>query len=527
MTGQPANPVETSSIKSPENSEHETSESTQQQVHRLQQVRIDKLEVWRNQGINPYPYHFEKSHNNLTLQTQYEALENGVETSDVVKVAGRVMAIRNNGMFIDLQDPSGKLQVFCHKESMAETQLEQLKLLDIGDMIGATGTIRRTPRGELSVRATEFVLLSKSLLPLPEKYHGLTDVETRYRQRYLDLIMNPESKDTLVKRSLIIAEIRKLLMNKGFLEVETPMLQTIAGGAAAKPFMTHHNSLDTDMFLRIAPELYLKRLIVGGLAEKIFEMNRNFRNEGISPKHNPEFTMIELYQAYADYNDMMDLVEEIVTSVAQTVLGTLQINFQGVEINLEKPWARKTMIASVEELTGTDFATIATAEEARAAAKALHVHVEPTDSWGKVVEKVFEEKVEPTLIQPTHIIDYPQETSPLAKVHRNDSRLVERFETRVYGWEIANAFSELSDPIDQRARFEAQLVERDHGDDEAHQMDEDYVTALEYGMPPTGGLGIGIDRLIMLLTNSPNIRDIIAFPTLKPLGKAKTPEKQS
>jgi lysyl-tRNA synthetase class 2 len=294
------------------------------------------------------------------------------------------------------------------------------------------------------------------------------------------------------------------------------MLQPIAGGAAAKPFVTFHNALDLQMYLRIAPELYLKRLVVGGIAEKVFEMNRNFRNEGISPKHNPEFTMMELYQAYADYHDMMDLTEDLVSTIAEKVLGSTQVEFQGQMINFAKPWARKTMLEAIQEETGVDFAQFETAEQAQQAAREQRVHVEPKDTWGKVVEKVFEEKIEPKLIQPTHILDYPRETSPLAKAHRNNPRLVERFETRVNGWEIANAFSELSDPLDQRARFEAQLQEREGGDEEAHQMDEDYVTALEYGLPPTGGLGIGIDRLIMLLTNSPNIRDIIAFPTLKP-----------
>jgi lysyl-tRNA synthetase class 2 len=482
----------------------------------IRQGRIDKLAALREQGINPYPYHFEKTHTHQTLQEKYEGLEAGIETEDKVQVAGRIMAIRNNGMFIDLQDPSGKIQVFCHKEHLIESDMPLLKLLDIGDMIGATGTIRRTPRGELSIKTHSLVLLSKSLLPLPEKYHGLTDVETRYRQRYLDLIMNAESRETLKKRCLIIAEIRKFLIERDFLEVETPMLQTIAGGASAKPFITHHNTLDIDMFLRIAPELYLKRLIVGGISEKVFELNRNFRNEGISPRHNPEFTMMELYQAYADYNDMMDLTEELVTHIAQTVLGTLEIQFGEHQISLARPWKRQTMTDAVLEQTGVDFSKINSEEDARQAAHELKVYVEPKDSWGKVLEKVFEEKVEPLLIQPTHIIDYPRETSPLAKVHRDNPRLVERFETRINGWEVANAFSELSDPIDQHDRFTAQITEREKGDDEAHQMDEDYVTALEYGMPPTGGLGIGIDRLIMILTNSPNIRDVIAFPTLKP-----------
>ncbi|HEY9745365.1 MAG TPA: lysine--tRNA ligase [Oculatellaceae cyanobacterium] len=497
------------------------SESTEAQhaseyVAQLRQTRIEKLDAWKQLGQNPYPYHYEKTASHAELQSRYAQLENGAETDDTVSVAGRVMALRNSGMFIDLQDPSGKIQVFCHKENLSAEQMAALKLVDIGDIIGVTGTIRRTPRGELSVKAKDLVILGKALLPLPEKYHGLTDVETRYRQRYLDLIMNPESRETLVKRSQIINEIRKILTEKGFLEVETPMLQTIAGGAAARPFITHHNTLDIDMYLRIAPELFLKRLIVGGISEKVFELNRNFRNEGISPKHNPEFTMIELYQAYADYNDMMDLFEEIVTRIAQEVLGTTRINFQGTEIDLATPWPRKSMVDCVKDETGIDFAAIQTDEEARETARKLNVAVEDYHTWGTVLERVFEEKVEHKLIQPIHITDYPREISPLAKEHRNNPRLVERFETRIYGWEVANAFSELTDPLDQRARFEAQMAQREHGDDEAHQMDEDYITALEYGMPPCGGMGIGIDRLVMLLTDSPNIRDVIAFPTLKP-----------
>lgn len=496
--------------------EHESAQHNSEYAAQMRQARIDKLETWKKLGQNPYPYHYEKTASNAALQAQYAHLENGVETEDVVSVAGRVMALRNSGMFIDLQDPSGKIQVFCHKENLSAEQLEALKLVDIGDVIGAKGAIRRTPRGELSVKTKELVILGKALLPLPEKYHGLTDVETRYRQRYLDLIMNQESRETLVKRSQIVSEIRKILLDKDFLEVETPMLQTIAGGAAAKPFITHHNTLDIDMYLRIAPELFLKRLIVGGISEKVFELNRNFRNEGISPKHNPEFTMVELYQAYADYNDMMDLFEEIVTMIAHKVLGTTKIDFQGTEIDLAGPWPRKSMIECVKEETGVDFATIQTDEEAREAATKLHVAVEDYHTWGTALERIFEEKVEHKLIQPIHITDYPREISPLAKEHRDNPRLVERFETRIYGWEVANAFSELNDPLDQRGRFEGQMAQREHGDDEAHQMDEDYITALEYGMPPCGGMGIGIDRLIMILTNSPNIRDVIAFPTLKP-----------
>lgn len=500
----------------PPSSDTPTSTATSESASQLRQIRIDKLAAWQDLGQNPYPYHYEKSHSNAELQTRYQSLESGVETDDRVSVAGRVMALRNSGMFIDLQDPTGKIQVFCHKDNLSEEQRNGLKLVDIGDIIGATGTIRRTPRGELSVKATQLSILGKSLLPLPEKYHGLTNIETRYRQRYLDLIMNPESRETLTRRSLIIQEIRRLLIEKGFLEVETPMLQTIAGGAAAKPFITHHNTLDIDMYLRIAPELYLKRLIVGGLSEKVFELNRNFRNEGISPRHNPEFTMMELYQAYADYHDMMDLTEELVETVARNVLGTTTIQFQGQEISLKRPWARKTMAECVLEQTGIDFLSIETDTQARQAAEQLGVSVEPYETWGSVLEQVFEVKVEHLLIQPIHIIDYPREISPLAKAHRDNPRLVERFETRINGWEVANAFSELSDPLDQRQRFEAQMAQREHGDDEAHQMDEDYITALEYGMPPCGGLGVGIDRLIMLLTDSPNIRDVIAFPTLKP-----------
>lgn len=508
-----------SSEASPVSSENSVlKDHAQQSEHaaRIRQGRIDKLDAWKNMGQNPYPYHFKKSHTNAELQETYQNLETGVETPDTVSVAGRVMALRNSGMFIDLHDPSGKIQVFCHKENMSPEQLAAVKLVDIGDIIGASGIIRRTPRGELSVKCVSLKILGKSLLPLPEKHHGLTDLETRYRQPYLSLIMNVDSRERLLKRSKIINEIRSLLTSKDFIEVETPMLQSMAGGAAAKPFKTHHNTLDMDMFLRIAPELYLKRLIVGGISERVFELNRNFRNEGISPKHNPEFTMMELYQAYADYHDMMDLTEEIVRTVAQNVLGTTTLQFQGTDIDLAAPWARKSMLDAILEETGVDFSVIESDDIARAKAGEMGIHVEPYDSWGYVVEKVFEETVEAKLIQPTHIIDYPREISPLAKTHRNDVRLVERFETRIYGWEVANAFSELSDPLDQRKRFESQMTQRQSGNDEAHEMDEDYITALEYGMPPCGGLGIGIDRLIMLLTDSPNIRDVIAFPTLKP-----------
>jgi lysyl-tRNA synthetase class 2 len=503
----------TTAANTSSNADQATAQNTAESIR---QQRVDKLATWANDhGVNPYPYRFEKSHSNAQLQAHYAALEIGTETEDIATVAGRIMAIRNSGMFLDVQDDSGKLQVFCHKESLPEPYLSQLKLLDIGDWVGATGTIRRTPRGELSLRAKEVHLLSKTLLPLPEKYHGLTDVETRYRQRYLDLMMNQETRDTLRKRSAIITSIRQYLVDAGFLEVETPILQGIAGGAAAKPFVTHHNSLDQDMYLRIAPELYLKRLVVGGLSEKVFELNRNFRNEGISPRHNPEFTMMEVYQAYADYTDMMTLTENLFAHAAQVALGTTKIKYGEHDIDLTPPWPRKPMAECVTAATGVDFMAIDNDADARKVGRELGCDIRDHDSWGVVLEQVFEEKVEHTLIQPIHITDYPREISPLAKVHRDNPRLVERFETRVNGWEVANAFSELNNPLDQRERFEDQLKAREQGDDEAHQMDTDYITALEYGLPPTGGLGVGIDRLVMLLTDSSNIRDVIAFPTLK------------
>ena len=480
------------------------------------QIRLQKAETLREHGINPYPYHFDRSHKAEELHLQYKDLEADTRTEDHVKIAGRIRTIRNSGMFIVLQDETAQLQVFCHEEDMPADQLERLKLLDIGDWIGVHGYIRRTKRGELTVNTQNLIILTKSLLPLPEKFHGLTDIETRYRQRYVDLIVNDESRDRLRKRSLIITGIREYMTKHGFLEVETPMLHPIPGGAAAKPFVTHHNALNLEMYLRIAPELYLKRLIVGGLSDKVFEINRCFRNEGLSPRHNPEFTSIEMYQAYADYHDMMDLTEDLVQHVALKIHGTDTVMYNGTEISFKKPWVRKTMTQLVHEAIGVDFLTIHGVEEARQVAKEAGVHVAKTAGWGKILETIFAEKVEHTLMQPTHVIDFPVEISPLAKVHRHDPRLTERFESYANCWEIANAFSELTDPIDQRERFEAQVSERDAGDDEAHLMDQDFLTALEYGMPPCGGLGIGIDRLIMLLTDAQSIRDVIAFPTMKP-----------
>lgn len=496
------------------NQQHEAHDSLSPKEN-IRQGRIQKLTDLADKGINAYPYSYNKDANAHDLQEKYKDLAVGEETEDFYSVAGRIMAMRNSGMFIDLMDASGKIQVFCHKENMSDEDIKTLKLIDIGDIVGFTGSIRRTPRGELSIKAKNYKLLSKALLSLPEKFHGLTDVETRYRQRYVDLIVNEESRDVLRKRSLIIQKIREYLTKQEFLEVETPMLHSQAGGATARPFITHHNTLDMDLFLRIAPELHLKRLMVGGLSEKIFEINRCFRNEGIDTRHNPEFTLLELYQAYVDYNEMMALTENMVSSIAQELLGTMKIQFGDKEIDLTPPWDRKTMLGAIKEYTGIDFNQYYTAKEAAEQADRMGIHTEDTDNWGQVLDKIFEEKVEPHLIQPIHIIDYPRDISPLAKVHRDNDRLTERFESRINGWEVANAFSELTDPIDQRSRFEAQAKAKAAGDEEACDIDEDYIQALEYGLPPTGGLGVGIDRLVMLLTNSQSIRDVIAFPTMR------------
>lgn len=484
-------------------------------IDTIREGRIHKAQELREKGINPYPYKYNKTASAKELQEKYKDLASGEETTDTYSVAGRVMAIRNSGMFIDLMDDTGKIQIFSHKQNIDSEKIKLLKLVDIGDIMGFTGDIRRTPRGELSIKAVDFEVLTKSLKPLPEKFHGLTDVETKYRQRYVDLIINEETRETFRIRSLIIQKIREFLAKRGYLEVDTPILQTVASGANARPFTTHHNALDMDMTMRIALELYLKRLIVGGVSERVYEIGKCFRNEGIDTRHNPEFTMIELYQAYADYNDMMELTENMVAYVAKEVLGTTKIKYGENEIDLTPPWDRKTMIGAIEEYTGKNFMACNNLEEAVKLASSINVQAEDCDSWGKVIDLVFEEKVEPSLIQPVHIIDYPKEISPLAKVHRNNPRLTERFETRVNGWEIANAFSELTDPIDQRNRFEAQALQKAQGDDEAMEIDEDFINALEYGMPPTGGMGMGIDRLVMLLTNSSTIRDVIAFPTMK------------
>lgn len=479
----------------------------------LRSVRLGKLETLRGMGVDPYPAGFSRSAEAAALEARYVTLATGAESGDVARVAGRILAIRNSGMFIDLHDATGKIQIFSHKDFLSPEGLAVLKLLDIGDVIGVEGMVRRTPRGELTVNAATLTVLAKALRPLPEKFHGLSDIELRYRQRYVDLIVNPQSRETLRRRSRVVSEMRSFLLARDYLEVETPMLHTIPGGASAKPFVTHHNALDMELYLRIAPELHLKRLMVGGLSEKVFEINRCFRNEGLSPRHNPEFTSLELYEAYVDFTAMMSLTEALVAHVAERVCGSTKVSYGGTEIDLAPPWPRRSMAELVLETTGIDFLAL---DEAGAQRALAQLQIEETEGWGYALEKAFSLHVEDKLIQPIHVTGFPRDISPLAKVDRDDSRLVERFETYVYGWEIANAFSELNDPLDQRRRFEAQMLARAAGDEEAQPLDEDYVAALEYGLPPCGGLGIGIDRLVMLLTDSPSIRDVIAFPTMRP-----------
>lgn len=499
----------------------------------LRAVRLQKVQQFKQAGITPYAYRWESTHHAADLQAKFADLPSGEEVQIDVAVAGRIMARRVFGKlaFFTLQDETGTIQLYLEKSriqaSMADQPeaFDQLKqLTDAGDIIGAKGTIKRTEKGELSVYVTEYAMLTKSLLPLPDKWHGLTDIAKRYRQRYVDLIVNPEVRETFRRRALITAAIRRYLDQQGFIEIETPVLMTEAGGAEARPFITYHNTLEMELYLRIATELHLKRLIVGGF-EKVFELGRIFRNEGISTRHNPEFTTIEIYQAYADYQDMMALTEAIVTYAAQEVLGTLQISYQGTAINLTSPWRRVTMHDLVKEATGLDFAAFKTLDEAKAAAKQAGLQeIDDCESIGKLLNEAFEQKVEETLIQPTFVIDYPVEISPLAKPHRSKPGLVERFELFVVGRETANSFSELTDPLDQRQRLEAQSARKAAGDLEAHGVDEDFLTALEHGMPPTGGLGIGIDRLVMLLTDAASIRDVIAFPLLKPEKSEETSE---
>lgn len=477
-------------------------------------IRLQKLQKIEQLGINAYPHIYNPTINSKELEEKYQSLENEQQTEDVVKVAGRVKAIRNSGMFMDLYDATGKIQIFSSLENLPESEKEILALLDLGDFIGVEGTVRRTKRGQLSVNTTHLTVLAKALQPLPEKFHGLTDTDTKYRQRYLDMIANEETMATLTKRSQIISAIREYLNNLGFLEVETPILHPILGGANAKPFITHHNTLDMDLYLRIAPELYLKRLIIGGMPA-VYEIGRNFRNEGMDTRHNPEFTMMEIYWQYKDYNDMMDLFEQIVQYAAMKVNGTTTVELDGKTIELGGHWPRKTMLELVKEETGVDFDDIKTDAEAVAKADELGVYVDEKANWGTVVSTIFEEKCEHKLIQPIFVIDHPKDISPLTKEHRNNPRLVERFEPFINTWEVGNAYSELTNPIDQRERLEEQVKAREAGDEEANMMDEDFVTALEHGMPPTGGLGMGIDRIVMILTGCPSIRDVLAFPTMR------------
>ncbi len=481
-------------------------------VHR--ESRLAKLNNLLESGYNPYPYKFEPNAKAADLQEKYKDLEAGTDTEDRVTVAGRAMAVRNSGMFIDLKDESGKIQAFCHKNHLSEDDLARLKNLDVGDMVGISGYIRRTPRGELSIAAEKFDIIAKSLQALPEKFHGLTDVEARYRQRYVDFIMNEDSKEIYKKRCQITSAIRHYFEQHDFLEVETPMLHQIMGGANAKPFITHHNSLDMDLYLRIAPELFLKRLIVGGF-DRVFEIGRNFRNEGIDKSHNPEFTALEAYQAYADYNTMADLIPDLIASVAKEVLGTTTIQVGEHEIDLAQPYVKKSMVDLVKEHTGLDFLEAETVEEAQAMAKSIGIDASFCASWGKVVSEVFDERVEAKLIQPTLVMDMPRDISPLAKTHRSNPRLVEHFDAYICGMEMGCAYSELSNPLEQRERFEAQCAAREAGDEEAQMLDEDFINALENGFPPSGGMGMGIDRLAILLTGAATIRDVIAFPTLR------------
>ncbi|MCW4645481.1 lysine--tRNA ligase [Bacillus safensis] len=482
------------------------------------QVRRDKMNKMREEGIDPFGERYDRSHQSAQIIAEYDEFskEDLEGKAAQVTIAGRMMTKRGKGKagFAHIQDLEGQIQIYVRKDSVGEEAYELFKSSDLGDIIGVTGTVFKTNVGELSIKATSFEVLTKALRPLPDKYHGLKDVEQRYRQRYLDLIVNPESKQTFIMRSKIIQSMRRYLDSKGYLEVETPTMHSIPGGASARPFITHHNALDMPLYMRIAIELHLKRLIVGGL-EKVYEIGRVFRNEGVSTRHNPEFTMIELYEAYADYKDIMNLTENLIAHIAQEVLGTTTIQYGEDEIDLKPEWKRLHMVEAVKEATGVDFWQEISVGEAKQHAADHGVEITKNMTVGHIINEFFEQKVEETLVQPTFIYGHPVEISPLAKKNPEDPRFTDRFELFIVRREHANAFTELNDPIDQRERFEAQLKEREEGNDEAHLMDEDFVEALEYGMPPTGGLGIGIDRLIMLLTNSPSIRDVLLFPQMR------------
>ena len=500
----------------------------EENLSQLLQIRRDKLKELQESGNDPFQItRYEMDNDSANIKANFDALE-----GQAVSVAGRLMSKRGMGKvsFCDLQDKSGRIQLYARRDEMDEAEYARFKKFHIGDIVGVKGVVFRTQRGEMSVRVERVTLLSKSLLPLPEKFHGLTNTELRYRQRYVDLIVNPEVKRNFVIRSQFIKHVREFMDNRGFMEVETPVLNTISGGATARPFITHHNTLDIDMYMRIATELPLKRLIVGGM-DRVYEIGRIFRNEGMDPKHNPEFTTIELYQAYADFNDMMDLFEDLLTSAAQKLLGTYQLEWQGEKLDLTPGWPRLPMHEAVKQYCGIDFMAITSDEEAVAAAKSIGVELPETaeKTWGNALYECFDQKVEEKLIQPTFITMHPVDVSPLAKRSPKDPRLTERFELFICHSEMGNAFSELNDPIDQRERFQKQVELRDKGDDEAGMMDDDFITALEYGLPPTGGLGIGIDRCVMMLTNSDSIREVILFPTMKPTdvpAKAKASAAQ-
>ncbi|MFE4030271.1 lysine--tRNA ligase [Priestia sp. YIM B13551] len=481
-------------------------------------VRREKMSNLRDQGIDPFGQRFERTHTSQQLISEYDELtKEQLEENEVpVSLAGRIMTKRGKGKagFAHVQDLTGQIQLYVRKDAIGEEQYEIFSSVDIGDLVGVEGVLFKTKVGELSIKVKDFTLLTKALRPLPDKYHGLKDIEQRYRQRYLDLITNPESKQTFISRSRIIQSMRRYLDNHGYLEVETPMMHSIAGGAAARPFVTHHNALDMELYMRIAIELHLKRLIVGGL-EKVYEIGRVFRNEGVSTRHNPEFTMIELYEAYADYKDIMALTENLIAHIAQEVLGTTKIQYGDQEVDLTPEWTRLHMVDAIKQYTGVDFWGETSVEEARALAEEHGVEITEHMQYGHIVNEFFEQKVEEQLIQPTFIYGHPVEISPLAKKNAEDPRFTDRFELFIVAREHANAFTELNDPIDQRERFEAQLKEKEQGNDEAHEMDDDFIEALEYGMPPTGGLGIGIDRLVMLLTNAPSIRDVLLFPHMR------------